>query len=208
MPDRIRVLVQATDPVLQLGVTGQLRADPEFLVLADHDAAAAEVAAAVVDDLDERTLCTIRALHRQGPARVVVIAGHLDDRGLVDAIEAGACGFLRREDTRADTLGGAIRRAARGEATMPPDLLSRLLGQVSRTQQHVLGPRGLSFSALTKRETEVLRLLADGHNTAEVAKELIYSERTVKNVLADVTRRLNLRNRTHAVAFALRQGLI
>jgi DNA-binding NarL/FixJ family response regulator len=137
-----------------------------------------------------------------------MVASHLDGPGLLEAVEAGACGFLRRSETQPEALVASIRRAAAGDGTVPPDLLGRLLNQVSLTQQQVLGPRGLSFSTLTKRETEVLRLLADGHNTAEVANVLIYSERTVKNVLADVTRRLNLRNRTHAVAYALRQGLI
>jgi DNA-binding NarL/FixJ family response regulator len=66
----------------------------------------------------------------------------------------------------------------------------------------------LTFNGFTDREVDVLRLLADGFDTAAVAHELAYSERTVKNVLQDVTRRHNLRNRTHAVAFALRQGLI
>jgi DNA-binding NarL/FixJ family response regulator len=61
---------------------------------------------------------------------------------------------------------------------------------------------------LKERELDVLRLLSEGHDTAEVARRLCSSERTVKNVLQDLTRRHNLRNRTHAVAFALRQGLI
>jgi DNA-binding NarL/FixJ family response regulator len=72
----------------------------------------------------------------------------------------------------------------------------------------VLAPRGLTFSGLTERELSVLRLLADGHDTAEVGRQLFYSERTVKNIVHDVTSRLDLRNRTHAVAYALRQGLI
>jgi len=72
----------------------------------------------------------------------------------------------------------------------------------------VLTPRGLSFTGLTEREVDVLKLLADGFDTTEVATRLCYSERTVKNVVQDITRRHNLRNRTHAVAYALRQGLI
>jgi DNA-binding NarL/FixJ family response regulator len=75
-------------------------------------------------------------------------------------------------------------------------------------QQQVLTPRGLSFGGLTTREVDVLKLLADGLDTAQVANHLSYSERTVKNVVQDITRRHNLRNRTHAVAYALRQGLI
>ena len=61
---------------------------------------------------------------------------------------------------------------------------------------------------LTDREIKVLKLLADGQDTAEVGRRLFYSERTVKNIVHDVTSRLNLRNRTQAVAYALRQGLI
>ena len=72
----------------------------------------------------------------------------------------------------------------------------------------MLAPRGLTFSGLTDREVRVLRLLAEGFDTAEVGRQLFLSERTVKNVVHDVTSRLNLRNRTHAVAYALRQGLI
>ena len=91
---------------------------------------------------------------------------------------------------------------------MPPDLLGRLLEQVGRLQRQVLAPRGLTFAGLTPREAQVLKLVADGHDTSEIALELCYSERTVKNVLHDVTTRLQLRNRSHAVAYALREGLI
>jgi DNA-binding NarL/FixJ family response regulator len=101
-----------------------------------------------------------------------------------------------------------ITGAARGEGSVPPDLLGRLLDQVGTLQRGVLGPRGLTFNGLATREIEVLRLVADGCDTSEIADRLAYSERTVKNVLHDVTTRLQLRNRSHAVAYALRQGLI
>jgi DNA-binding NarL/FixJ family response regulator len=71
-----------------------------------------------------------------------------------------------------------------------------------------LGPRGLTFTGLTEREVSVLRLVADGMDTSQIATRLCYSQRTVKNVLHDVTSRLHLRNRSHAVAYALRHGLI
>ena len=101
-----------------------------------------------------------------------------------------------------------ITAAASGEGSVPPDLLGRLLEQVGRLQRHVLGPRGIMFTGLAPREVDVLRLLADGLDTAEIARRLAYSERTVKNVVHDVTTRLQLRNRSHAVAYALREGLI
>ena len=66
----------------------------------------------------------------------------------------------------------------------------------------------LRFSGLTEREIQVLRLIADGLDTAEVARELAFSERTIKSILHDVTTRLQLRNRSHAVAYAVREGLI
>ena len=97
---------------------------------------------------------------------------------------------------------------AAGEGTLPPDLLGRLLRQVGELQRQVLSPRGLTFSGLTERETAVLRLLAEGLDTAEVGRRLFYSERTVKNIIHDVTSRLELRNRAHAVAYAIREGLI
>ena len=91
---------------------------------------------------------------------------------------------------------------------MPPDLLGRLLDQVGRLQRTVLDPRGITFTGLASREIEVLKLVAEGWDTAQIATRLSYSERTVKNVLHDVTTRLQLRNRSHAVAYAMREGLI
>ena len=86
--------------------------------------------------------------------------------------------------------------------------LGRLLEQMGRLQRQVLNPRGLTLLGLTAREIEVLRLVADGFENREIADKLSYSERTVKNVLHDITTRLQLRNRAHAVAYALRHGLL
>jgi DNA-binding CsgD family transcriptional regulator len=91
---------------------------------------------------------------------------------------------------------------------VPPDLLGRLLTQVGRLHDHVLGPRGLTLAGLTQREIDVLKLVAEGLNTGEIARRLSYSERTIKNVIHDVTARFRLRNRSHAVAYAMREGLI
>jgi DNA-binding NarL/FixJ family response regulator len=72
----------------------------------------------------------------------------------------------------------------------------------------VLAPRGLKLSGLSTRETDVLRLMAQGMEIREIAEKLSYSERTIKNSVHDVLNRFDLRNRAHAVAFALREGLI
>jgi DNA-binding NarL/FixJ family response regulator len=101
-----------------------------------------------------------------------------------------------------------VRAAAADEGVLPPDLLGGLLRQVQQVQSDVLAPRGLTFSGLADRELAVLRLLSEGSDTREIARRLAYSERTVKTIIQDVTRRFGLRNRSHAVAYALRQGLI
>lgn len=72
----------------------------------------------------------------------------------------------------------------------------------------MLGPRGLTASGLETREVDVLRLIAEGLDTAEIADRMKYSERTVKNILYAMMTRLNLRNRSHAVAYAMRSGII
>jgi len=91
---------------------------------------------------------------------------------------------------------------------MPPNLVGELLKHIERLQRDVLTPHGLNASGLTPREIDVLRLMADGFDTSEIAGELCYSERTVKNVIYGLTHRLKLRNRSHAVAYALRSGMI
>jgi DNA-binding NarL/FixJ family response regulator len=105
-------------------------------------------------------------------------------------------------------LATAVCAAARGEGSVPGDLLGRLLAQIGRLQRQLLHPRGLTLNGMSAREIEILRLVAEGLDTAEIAAKLSYSERTVKNALHEVTTRLQLRNRSHAVAYALKQGLI
>ena len=80
------------------------------------------------------------------------------------------------------------------------------MAQMSRLQRDVLAPRGIGPAGLTERERDVLRLLADGLDTAEIAGQLAYSERTIKNIIHDLTTRLNLRNRSHAVAYAVKSA--
>ena len=206
--ERIPVYVHTDDPISQVGVSGQLRPRPEVLVLADEERENAKVAVVVTDRVTEETLRVLRTLSRTGNARAVLVATQLDDADLIAAIESGAAGLVRRHEATPDRLVSVITAAAAGEGAVPPDLLGRLLDQVGRLQRQVLSPRGLTFSGLADREVEVLRLVADGLDTAEIADKLAYSQRTVKNVLHDVTNRLQLRNRSHAVAYALRHGLI
>jgi DNA-binding NarL/FixJ family response regulator len=204
---RVKVHVYATDPVSATGVAGELRQRAEVLVV-EGDSDEAEVAVVVADEVDVATVRTVRAIQRDGSQRVVMVVTRLDDTSVLAAVEAGACGILRRSEAVADRIVEAVLTAARGDGSVPPDLLGRLLDQMSRLQRNVLAPRGLSLSGFTDREVDVLRLLSEGWDTAQIAGKLAYSERTVKNVIHDITSRLQLRNRSHAVAYAVRQGLI
>jgi DNA-binding NarL/FixJ family response regulator len=205
--DRITVHVAASDPLSAAGTSSQLRGTGIDLV--DADRVGPEVVAVVVaDQMDAETGRLIRSLRLQGARRVIVVATRLDDAGLLAAVEAGASGLIRRSQATPQNLISAIRTAANGEGSLPPDLLGRLLDQVERLQHQILHPRGLTLAGLTDREIEVLRLLSEGLDTIEVSQRLYYSERTVKNIIHNVTSRLDLRNRTHAVAYAIRQGLI
>jgi DNA-binding NarL/FixJ family response regulator len=205
---RVRVCVHASDPVSATGVAGELRLRPDVLVVEEPDAGDADVAVIVADEVDSGAVRTIRATQRDGRRRVVMVVTRLDDAGLLAAVEAGACGILRRSEAAADRVAEAVITAANGDGSVPPDLLGRLLNQMSRLQRQVLAPRGLSLTGFTEREVDVLRLLSEGWDTSEIAGKLSYSERTVKNVIHDITARLQLRNRSHAVAYAVRAGVI
>jgi DNA-binding NarL/FixJ family response regulator len=204
----IATYVHGRDPISQAGVISQLRMRPEVRVVDEMDVDKATVCVVVTDLLDEETARVLHALRRGDLPRIVLVARALDDAALVLAAEAGVGGLLRRCDATPDGLVRTITRVAAGQGEVPPDLLGRLLDQLGRLQRQVLTPRGLTFTGLTPRETDVLRLVAEGHDTSEIALRLCYSERTVKNVLHDLTTRLQLRNRSHAVAYALREGLI
>ena len=208
MGQRISVYVYANDPILQAGVGSQLRASPDVDVVGQSELDEADVAVVVTDLVDETVLRILRAIQRGSAPRTVLIAATLDESTVIAAAEAGVSGLLRRSEVTPERLLEVVGKVAAGEAAVPPDLLARLLDQVGRLQRQVLSPRGLRFSGLSEREIEVLRLLADGLDTGEIARRLSYSERTIKAVLHDVTTRLQLRSRAHAVAYAVREGLI
>lgn len=204
--DRVAICVCARDPVSHAGVASQLRPRPEVTLL-DAGDERATVAVVVADSVDEDTVQVLRNLQRSSCQSVLVVT-HIDDTGLAAAVEAGVAGVVRRADATPERLTKAVCAAARGEGSVPPDLLGRLLAQVGKLHRQFLNPRGLTLNGMSTREVDILRLVAEGLDTAEIAVKLSYSERTVKNALHDVTSRLQLRNRSHAVAYALKQGLI
>jgi DNA-binding NarL/FixJ family response regulator len=144
----------------------------------------------------------LRAARADGTP-VVLLARGIEDASLMTLVEAGVVAFLDRSSATEAELTDAVIAAAAGEGIMSKHDLGRLLGMVRKTQAAAPGALGLSV-----READILRLIAEGLDTSEVARELAYSESTVKHALQELTTRLRLRNRCHAVAFALRAGLI
>lgn len=207
--ERTTVALRAQDPISQAGVASQLRARPEVSVTewVEGDASP-QIVVVVVDAVDDEVLTMLRHIQRTSTARAVLVTTDIDEQKLVSAAECGVAGVVRRAEATPEHLVQVIGTVARGEGHLPSDLLGRLLEEVGRLQGQVLGPRGLHFTGLAAREVDVLRLVAEGYDTADIATKLAYSERTIKNVLHAVMTRLQLRNRSHAVAYAMRQGLI
>jgi DNA-binding NarL/FixJ family response regulator len=139
---------------------------------------------------------------------VVACSSSCDEESVLAAVEAGAIGVLAKETIRPENLRATVEAALAGAGVMSPEILAVLLAGITRVSRETLAPRGLSLSRLTAREQQILRLIADGKATREVAVELSYSERTVKNVVHDIVSKLGARSRAHAVAYAVRERLI
>ncbi|QCX74526.1 Transcriptional regulatory protein DegU [Streptomyces sp. YIM 121038] len=204
----VLVTVHASDPISRAGVVSQLRQCAE-IALTDgtrHDRA--HVALLVVGAVDEATLVSLRRLVHAQSARVVLVVDRMRGADVLDVAGCGVTSIVRRREATPARLLRAVLAAHRGHGDLPPDLLGRLIAQMGRLQSSAQGPAHLTPAEMTPREVDILRLVADGLDTAEVAAKLAYSERTVKNDLQNLTSRLGLRNRTHAVAYALRAGYI
>lgn len=204
----VPIYVRATDPLSEAGLAAHLRWQPD-VQLVDSGAVDGDVVAIVaVTALDDQSLALLRSVNANGCQRIVLVVEELDDAGLLSAIEHGVCWVEHRSEATPERLARLAIKASAGQAALPPDVIGRLLKQVTRIKHKVLEPMGLTFSGMSPREIAVLKLVAEGLDTHEIAKDLCYSERTIKNILHDVNNRYHLKNRPHAVAYALREGLI
>jgi len=194
---KIAVVVHDGDPLSRAGVLEFLENRPDLVVLDEYREGS--VAVVLVDVLDASTVSRLRGLVADLDKRVVLVVGELDEAQVGMVLDVGARTVVLRHQLTVERLVKAVEAAARGEGDPPP----RLLAQVRGTQRKVRPP-----SEPTERELGVLRLVADGLDTREIAERLAYSERTVKGVLYDVMARKHWRNRAHAVAFAVREGYI
>ncbi|TCK20489.1 response regulator [Pseudonocardia endophytica] len=134
---------------------------------------------------------------------VVVLTTYVDDESVVDALRAGAAGWLSK-DADAEAIGRALRSAADGVSTVDAGVLARLVEQRS---SGAAGPAGPPPDGLTQREVEVLALIADGLSNTEIARRLVVGEATVKTHVNHLFAKAGLRDRAQAVGYAYRHGL-
>ncbi len=138
-------------------------------------------------------------IRREMPhTEVVALTSVLEDALVVDAVRAGAIGYLLK-DTQADELCRAIKAAADGQVQLSPKAAERLMREVRAPE---------SPEALTERETEVLRLLAQGQSNKEIAATLNIGEKTVKTHVSNILAKLGVPSRTQAALYAVRIGLV
>jgi two-component system, NarL family, response regulator DegU len=148
-----------------------------------------------------------RQIHRDHPeTKVVVLTMHADASVIKQALAAGAVGYVVKDSSMSDVVA-TVQLAAGGETAVSIDLARSMLAEVHGLSA-TPGDRPTAEQIITKREEEVLQLIAEGSSTSEVATELYISIKTVKNHLASIYAKLETRDRTQAVLRAVRMGII
>ncbi|HZM19636.1 MAG TPA: response regulator transcription factor [Gaiellaceae bacterium] len=147
-----------------------------------------------------------REITRLAPlTRVLVLTISDQDGDVMDAILAGACGYLMKDSSIQDLMQG-IRAASVGESLISPHIASKVLQRIRAASVEAGG--AVARPELSDRETEVLRLIANGKDNAEIAQELHISPKTVKNHISNILMKLQIENRIQAAVYAVRSGLV
>jgi DNA-binding NarL/FixJ family response regulator len=212
----VRIVVVDDQEVVRVGFGALLDTQPDFTVVgtaADGveavrlcgelhpDVVLMDVRMPTMDGIEATTRITAAP---EAPRILILTTFDLDEH-VYDALSAGASGFLLK-DVTAERLFDAVRVVAAGEALLAPAITRRLIAEFDR-----LRPRSTpltSLQSLTPRETDVLRLIAEGLSNPEIAGRLVVSEETVKTHVSRVLSKLGLRDRTQAVVAAYESGLV
>ena len=204
----IRLLLADDHPVVRAGLRAVLETEPGLAVVAEAATAEDAVARAAEGDIDVVLMdlrfgkgmngaeATAAITSRPGAPRVLIVTTYDSDADTLPAIEAGATGYLLK-DAPPEDLAAAVRTAAAGRTTLAPAIAERLMNRLR-------APR----TALTRRETEVLALVAEGLSNQAIGDRLHLTEGTVKSHLARIYAKLGVDSRTAAVATATDLGLI
>ena len=215
----IGIVVADDHEVVRAGFAALLDTQPDFTVLgiASDGGEAVRVCRdlrpdVVLMDVRMPSLDGIEATRQlagpdgPGPRVLILTTFDLDDY-VFDALRAGASGFLLK-DVTAERLFDAVRVIAAGEALLAPAVTRRLIGEFTRLRPVSGTPPLVVLGTLTPRETDVLRLVAEGMSNPEIARRLVVTEETVKTHVSHILAKLGLRDRTQAVIAAYESGLV
>lgn len=215
MNEVITILIVDDHQVVRQGVRAFLDTQADFSVIAEAESSdeALRLADQLVPDVILMDLVlpgnvdgveATRQVKRRSPrTQIVVLTSYHEDEYIFPAIRAGALSYVQKDIGPKD-LADVIRKAARGEAVLNPRVAARLI-------QEIQGRRDLStnpFTELSDREMEVLRLIAAGSSNAEIAEQLVISEKTVKGHVSNILSKLHLADRTQAAVYAWREGIV
>lgn len=212
----VRVLLADANALARRGLRVTLEADDDLEVVAEVEDArtAIDLSAqlrpdvAVIDaHLPGGGLAACGAISSSDSVRVAVLAAGMDLRDLTAAVRAGAAGYLLR-DSAVDEAVATVRALADGTGFISSALVAPVLAALADRGGGGLTPPGPGASRLTRREREVLTLVAEGLGNRDIAKRLFISENTVKNHLRGILEKLGLRSRTEAASYALRNGVV
>jgi len=216
---RIRIVVADDHQVVRAGFAALLETQPDFMVVgtACDGAEAVTLGRELHPDvllMDVRMPGTdgIEATRQleagqPGSPRVLILTTFDLDDYVFEALRAGASGFLLK-DVTAERLFDAVRVVAAGEALLAPAVTQRLISEFARIRPTAPAAARPAFASLTPRETEVLRLVAEGLSNQQIADRLVVTEETVKTHVSRVLHKLGLRDRTQAVIAAYESGLV
>ena len=212
--NRIRILIVDDQPLMRAGFKSVLEATGQMEVVGE--AANGEEALehvrrhdpdVVLMDVRMPGMDGIEATRRMPRQKVLILTTFGLDDYIIEALRAGASGFLLK-DAPVEELVGAVRAVAAGDAQLSPVVTKRLLDQVARRLPAAVDRDSSALAQLTDREREVLRLLAIGMSNAEIAQALVVSDPTVKTHVSSVLQKLGLRDRVQAVIYAYENGLV
>jgi len=208
----VTVLIAFDQPLVAAGVGAVLDAEPDITVVARTgsrtvlDAASAYQPDVVVMDVSPEESDAIGKVIASGARRVLVLTAHRTSRLVCDAVLAGASGYLSTA-TSPEAIPEAVRAVTGVGVWLDPAVAADLVADLAR--QPVAGPVNRTVLArLTRRETEVLVLLAEGLSNDEIARRLVISALTVRTHVRRTLAKLHARNRAHAVTEAYRLGLV